>query len=548
MKEEKIIYNVRPHLIVLFPALPVLLVTLVAAVIIKAPLAFILAGLAGGGTFLYLAGRRYAARLVITDERVYARRGLFLVRSILNAREEIVDAEAIPSVFGGAADCEHIKISTAEGVFWMRFMPCAKELCRELHGEAHGVDTERMSSRGSRAMPESRVSGQPEKMPVQSMKSTEAQQPYRTGVASVHDTRVGSRENSGLLRKRSEVPLWVKDSPILITEYRILEQEESGELFLSLDVQNLTHRTIAALYMEIYGYNVLKEEKEHITEAVWLDLEIKSGGVFTLKDQAFHDITIRNVKLIPRHVVYADEEIWNYEKEEGYSGVTLKKEIYEEELKKTAQRIGMEKTAHHYSDGRYLYYPEKTPEYWMCACGQINTGTVCISCGEDEDNILSVFSAENLRKEDECERERRRYEKEEEERQERERQEKLAEEAGLRAKKEAEERAAREAARKKQVEQIRNTAEGFFTKVGEKVTEAGSRIVESGSELAKRQQDKAEEKKAIREENSRQQAVLKMQSPEAASEEDAEICFCGKCGSRIVPGDMFCGECGEKIG
>jgi len=516
--EEKVLYDIKPHIGIILFVLPVAITTFIFSLIVKAPLAFILFGLITGVFSLYIYGRRGAARLIISDERVYIRKGLFKVTKQMFLRNQIKSAEIVPAFWGNTMGWAHLKISDNNGIIILKYILGAEEICSELNGEKYEPLMNSVSKKNENL-------GQ-----IEEKRAVKMQQKI------IHESKDTFQRNISasnmLIRKCSEKPLWKKGCPILIKEYRIVERESDKTLYISIDVQNLSTENITAVYFEIYGFNVLKEEKAHIKEAVWLDLDICCGECVTLEDYELEDTTIRNIKILPRHVVYKNEDIWSDSEENGFIKLDEKSEEIQSGLKDAVCRISMEKTLHHYDGKDYKFYPVKKNDYWICSCGQMNTSTVCVLCGEDEDIILSNFSRDKLIQNQEKYEKRQLEELEKRRKEEEENRRKQADAERQRQEQLAKEKEARAVVRQQQMKEIKRKTSELVTKVGEKTVQAGSKIVAASENIAKQNAEKNAIKKA---------------DGESKNNEQPQTMYCGNCGNKLRNGDMFCGECGWKI-
>lgn len=321
------------------------------------------------------------------------------------------------------------------------------------------------------------------------------------------------------VRKKLNNALWMKGCPVVILRGAIADQPGSDEIDLTLEFLNLSDKSVEAIYFDMTGRDSLKNVKCDMKDTAILDLDLKPGNsVVTPSPIKLPDKTIRSFAFVPRHVVFTDETIWDYDGKEELDVIDTEKKPIPSDYAKDIDSLSREVTAHKHAGIRYPYYPKDLNDYWICACGQINTGIKCLGCDEDKELIMEQITAENLdrrskirlQKEEE-ERELARQRREEEERQ-RQEQYRLMQEQAER------ERQMREAERLARAEERRNKVNGFFSGIGGIFT---------GTDNGAAPQQNAQ--------------------PQIASASATGHKFCKYCGSKMLADDVFCGSCGKKM-
>ena len=384
-----------------------------------------------------------------------------------------------------------------------------------------------------------------------------------------------------VVRRDMKNPMWQKDCPIIISRAFIADANENKQIDLNLEIVNLKPRNIIAIYLDIKGYNVLKEEKCDLKEVVFLDLNMECGKKYPMPDPIdLPDNTIRSVKIFVRHVVFDDDTIWDYDGDESLVQAEAEQKPIPQEYSVDVQNIGREHLAHKrdFANQKYFCYPKYEEDHWFCACGQFNTGLTCVSCDEDKDVIEQYFNEKYLRKanaerlqQEELDAEERRKQEEEERR-------RREEEERLRLEKEAAERAAKEEARRQKIENIKSSALTFVDAAGKKTKEMGDKIATAGSNVVQQTGNKMAEAKAAREEKRLEEeqnaavaqefeggsGLAKMRGAEGVEpygsegpQADAGLPaqdavddyprFCMNCGHKLSRGDLFCESCGTKV-
>jgi len=320
-----------------------------------------------------------------------------------------------------------------------------------------------------------------------------------------------------IVRKKYEYPMWQKECPLVITNCFIAETNHNKIIDLNMEFCNLSQKKIIAIYVDIKGYNVLREQKCDMREVSFLDLDIKQGQKeASIQPIDLPDNTIRSVEIYVRHIVFDDESIWNYDGESPLGLAEVVQETIPQIYEADIRVIAHERLAHKTLGEKYVFYPLEEKDYWMCSCGQFNTGLICVNCDEDKEaifknfskeNIESIYSTRKIKEEEEFKQRKLRLEEERIRREEEER---------LRQEKEAAEKAAKEAARRERIENIKRAVGKTVIKTKEKAT-----VVANGlnSEMQQHSQNH-----------------IKMVSQ-----------FCPECGRQNPDGAIYCAECGKRI-
>ena len=245
---------------------------------------------------------------------------------------------------------------------------------------------------------------------------TPAQQPVQT-------SKFRRKITVGMIKAENTQEYWREGAPLALTQMTLTEQ--AGQLSLTLGLQNLGREAVSAIYLDIDCYNVLKEKVEQLKDVAFLDLKVGRGKIFyNSVPVRIPDATVRQCEICLRHVVYADETIWN-----GDEGQFLEK-LEAQKYLADGEKLGAELAdefcrimAGNQNKGLadmkrlYLYAPEQREGFWYCSCGQINLSgeDICSACGIDRDEMFAMLSPDFLTqvREERLAEERRRQEEEE---------------------------------------------------------------------------------------------------------------------------------------
>lgn len=335
--------------------------------------------------------------------------------------------------------------------------------------------------------------------------------------------------NDRVIRKVIPHALWYRECPVLVSQCFIADKNANGDIDLNLELMNISDKNVEAIYVDVQGFNVLKEEKCFLKDIPVLDLHIKPAECLMMpKPIDLPDNSIRQIKLYIRHVVFEDENIWNYDGDEEFYGVEVKQEEIPSHYAKDLDGLCGRVTAHKYSGKRYPFYPVFENDFWLCACGQFNTGFKCVACDEDKELIKLNFRPDLLEAE---------YQKRMET--EREAERLRQEELRLQKEREEAERLAKEEERRQKIEKLQNTAKGFINAAGKKSREAGEKLSQTVGQAKEQAENVMNEMTAQREARREEKRSQELQ--------EGNERYCMECGARLDADARFCTECGAKI-
>jgi len=343
----------------------------------------------------------------------------------------------------------------------------------------------------------------------------EVRQEYRPPVSSTVQTVMPGRT----VIKEFPYMLWREKCPILITKMMITERNTDDAIELNLEIQNLADKVVEAVFLDIRGLNVLKEEKCDMPKTPFLDLHIEPNSKSMIKPLKLPDNSIRQLRVTIRNVVYTNDSIWEYDGNETLQAIETNQTYISGEYHEDRDFLCRNHPKMQHSGTVYSYYPVFADSYWICACGQFNLGDVCTRCKEEKQVIgeclcqksLEQRNKERLEQERQMEEELKKREMEEQ----RKEQERIAKEQELAE----QERQRKEEERRQKIEQIQNSAKELVNIAGRKGKEAGEKL-----------------KQAVSQQGTEQ------------PKQQTEMMFCGECGKSIEKGTKFCPYCGHQIG
>lgn len=221
-------------------------------------------------------------------------------------------------------------------------------------------------------------------------------------VVTVHNAAPSPIQNAqadNVLLKQDLSTYWLKECPLLITRQEFVERKNTNTVFLNLTIQNISQHTIKAIFMEMACYDYLQNVLQDVPDCKLMDINVEANGIYrTNMNISLPDKDTRKCKIIVKDIVFANDEIWHNENNTPLER-TLSLEMIQfkpELMKFMADKLKGEKIP----NGRYLFRPAATEDYWFCGCGQFNTSdnSSCCHCHIDRNKVFEIINEENLQR------------------------------------------------------------------------------------------------------------------------------------------------------
>lgn len=360
---------------------------------------------AGGIWLVWVIINALSVKLEVSSKRLHGKYGIINTKQMDVLLNKVGGVNVRKGLLGRILGYGNLEVRTEAGVFVFKRI-CAPETFRntviQAQDQLEEGRFERQSSRFEGAIQQQTMlqmkaaeqiavaaaCGLPEKRAPQAQLPGEREQEVAERLSQP------SRMRDGVVRKKTAHPMWKKGCPLLVSVCAIEEITGSHGMQVSITVQNLEKTAVEALYLDIQGFDVLKEEKCFLKKIPILDLDIIPGGMHTLPPVELPDPSIRRVQLYIRYVVFADEQVWNDAGEEPFQELLVQQTPYESkyrpDLKWLAEEAGLLKGG----ACRYTHQPVYQKDYWICGCQQFNTGDACISCGALRTEIQKILRPE----------------------------------------------------------------------------------------------------------------------------------------------------------
>lgn len=503
----------------------------------------------GLGMLAY-AGVRYATTVVVvSSKRVHGKYGILQVNSIDAPLTKINDISVQKGILGSIFDYGRIEMRTGSSRFAVNGIAKPELIRNTILQAADDMEEgrfERQTRRYEEAIREQTMAQMQAGNQIASLLMNGIQEKHENEkavpeiAAAEEPKRIESKPEKKVLEKKTnEKMLWVDGAPVAVHQVVVSPLDE-GQVSLKLEVQNLKKVHVEAIYFDIQGFDVLKQEKCYLKEIPVLDLDIAGGEtVFLPKPLTLPDASIRRVKLYLRHVVFVNEEIWDGSEEVVLTQVEDSVEGIPEECYRDVENLCNENGL---ASGAYLSanacYPVFRKAYWICACGQFNIEKNCVVCHTDKELIRRTLAKQMVVQahENRVEAERVAEEK------------RLEEEARLRAEKEERERLRKEQ-REEEIRQRIEQVQNLFGSVKQGATKQLQSIKDGAIAQTENLREAVQRENETAEIETRQtvQPLKEEGEPEVEKLAETDTAICPECGLKNDPDALFCVKCGRKL-
>ncbi len=198
--------------------------------------------------------------------------------------------------------------------------------------------------------------------------------------------------------KYLEFDIWHSEWPLELLKGAITKDNATGNLLLQLKMCNISEKEIKSACFTIECFNDVGDLVDKDKKYAYQDINIEPYRDFG-DDVAIelNDNSIRKINVILEQVVFYDDEVCKYERDEGLiipkliSIDTLDNELLEE-LKKDYEEYNFEHEV--------KYFPSIIEQKaWNCCCGKINKLEMikCNQCNRNKETQLKKFDESYIR-------------------------------------------------------------------------------------------------------------------------------------------------------
>lgn len=187
------------------------------------------------------------------------------------------------------------------------------------------------------------------------------------------------------------------NSPVDILKGALYIDTKTNKVVFQLKFINMQNKKIKAVYINVKGFNELKEKLEN-KQYSYLDINASKGeefGVNNLKE--LNDNTIREINISIDKVVFSDNSIWE---NRGEHIVTRKQlEIIQDDYCNIVNdKLNENESESDLRLNKY-YYPIHEKDYWVCICGAYNSNQnkECYKCGLNKKETFKYFNKNSLK-------------------------------------------------------------------------------------------------------------------------------------------------------
>lgn len=187
-----------------------------------------------------------------------------------------------------------------------------------------------------------------------------------------------------------DVPQVQKGAPVLLAAGVLLGDRESGRVLAQIKLQNISEKTIKAVYVRIQCMDAMNVALSEQAEAKYLDLNAGSGNFFGDRQPILlNDASIRSFTLRVTDVMFADGTAWHSANDETCLNIpAIPSALSEEQL----EQLSIE-TQQHCTTSLADWSDVK-----RCVCGQWNMegNKVCVLCKLNFEKLATIATPKHL--------------------------------------------------------------------------------------------------------------------------------------------------------
>ena len=187
-----------------------------------------------------------------------------------------------------------------------------------------------------------------------------------------------------------DIPQVQGDAPVLLAAGVLLKDKASGRILAQIKLQNISEKTIKAVYVRIQCMDAMNVALTEQAEAKYLDLNAGSGSFFGDRQPILlNDESIRSFTLRVTDAMFADGTAWHSESEETCLNIpTIPSTLNEEQL----EQLSVETHLH------CIASLADWSDVKRCVCGQWNMegNKVCVRCKLNFEKLATIATPKHL--------------------------------------------------------------------------------------------------------------------------------------------------------
>lgn len=197
---------------------------------------------------------------------------------------------------------------------------------------------------------------------------------------------------------QTDCPLWVAGMPIVITALDLVDRpEEPGKAALELGFTNVGKDEVKGVLCAVRCWDLLGNELTAPEKVALQDMSVAPGKTWSCDTPIpLPDGDTRRIELTVKNIVRGDGTAWTNEGGEAAKPLDLRPlSIQSEYRQEMVYELNGKMSGSPVET--FKNFPFEAPTFWVCACGQVNTGTACAACGVSRDTVFETVDAEHLK-------------------------------------------------------------------------------------------------------------------------------------------------------
>ena len=166
--------------------------------------------------------------------------------------------------------------------------------------------------------------------------------------------------------------MWFIGSPLIICTYRVAADMDTGDMFTSAKLINVSKKTIRSVTFDVICYDSLRKPIGRLVNVTFRDIGAERNTDFGYERRIMiTNPDTRNVQFILRAVGFSDGEVWNNTDDRRFNTRIEQEGIFTVQGDLNKQFLDI--CARSGIEGKDLVLqPVFTENYWLCSCGAFN--------------------------------------------------------------------------------------------------------------------------------------------------------------------------------
>ena len=190
--------------------------------------------------------------------------------------------------------------------------------------------------------------------------------------------------------------MYGKGCPVILAAGRLFGISGDEAKAVQLKCQNIGVKTVETLSISVMVYDACAKlllEKAH----TYSGISAACGAFFADQESILlGDVPAARFTVAIQRIVFSDKTVWENEANHALEAVALQPPLQDALGAELYSVYTQERNRFGFSAPAADYLPLNGPDYWQCACGQVNAAQECIGCGMNRGWLFNYTRPEVL--------------------------------------------------------------------------------------------------------------------------------------------------------